>query len=304
MNRIQDRLKIDPAESCQQIEQFIRSKLEEMQKDALLLGLSGGLDSTVTAYLCVRAVGPDNVILVNLPDNDSKPIHQEHSALVAERLKTPLHTKDISALISPMGVYKLLPLKMVPGRKFQEVAVKMGKALVGLNDADDFLIRRLKPVSNSIGAKGNAYAMSKPRLRMVMLYYQAEIFNLLVVGAANKTEYLTGTFSKWGCDHCADIMPIIHLYRSQLLMLAEYLEVPEAIRTKPADPDTLPGVEDKDEMLLGSFSKTDQILWGLQNGVERAELVEFFGERDVTQIETLHAFSQSMRESPYSLLAE
>jgi hypothetical protein len=73
--------------------------------------------------------------------NNSNPIHQEYTALVAEKLKASLYPKDISALISPTDVYKLLPLK---------------KVLVDLSKTDDFLLRRLKPVSSSIGAKDNA----------------------------------------------------------------------------------------------------------------------------------------------------
>jgi NAD+ synthase len=140
--------------------------------------------------------------------------------------------------------------------------------------------------------------MAKHRLRMVLLYQRAGVHNLLVVGAANRTEWLTGTFSQWGCDRCADVMPILHLFRSQLGPLAEYLGLPEAVRSKPADPDVLPGVDDKEE-LLGSFSQTDQILWGLENGVDRRELVQLFGESDVARIERLIGLSQPMRESPY-----
>ncbi|MHA1483072.1 MAG: NAD(+) synthetase, partial [Candidatus Heimdallarchaeaceae archaeon] len=59
---------------------------------------------------------------------------------------------------------------------------------------------------------------------MVKIYQYANQHNLMVVGAANKTEWLTGTFCKWGVDHCADIMPVIHIYRSHLEEIAKYLE--------------------------------------------------------------------------------
>jgi NH3-dependent NAD+ synthetase len=91
------------------------------------------------------------------------------------------------------------------------------------------------------------------------------------------------------------------LYRSQLISPARYLQVPEAIISKPADPDALPGVDDKEEVLVGSFLKTDQILWGMQNGVQRDELIQFFGQEAVAQIETLHDLSRSMRGLPYLL---
>jgi NAD+ synthase len=142
--------------------------------------------------------------------------------------------------------------------------------------------------------------MIKHRLRMILLYQEAEIRNLMVVGAANRTEWLTGTFSQWGCDQCADVMPILHLYRSQLDPLAAYLGVPDEIRAKPADPDVMPGIDDK-EALLGSFEVVDQILWGLENEVERAELVDAYGLRDVEHIEVLVELSRPMRAAPFTV---
>jgi NAD+ synthase len=138
-------------------------------------------------------------------------------------------------------------------------------------------------------------------MRMVVLYHQADLQGLLVVGAANRTELLTGTFSHWGCDHCADVMPILHLYRSQLMPLAEYLQIPLEIRSKPADPDLLPGVDNKEDM-LGAFEITDQVLWGLTNAVDKHELQRAYGGETVEQIETLWKRSHPMRETPYSLI--
>lgn len=301
MNWIVDRLRIDPAETCAQIEALLQRSLQRMGKDGALIGLSGGFDSATAAYLTVRALGKENVILLDLPDRDSKTIHRQHAQLVAQALGIPLRTHDITSFVMPMGVYDLIPIKLLPGRKFQKIMVSLGKSLAGLGDSEDFFVKRLRPTPNSLGAKGNAYAMAKPRLRMVLLYYQAEILNLMVVGASNKTEYLTGTFCQWGCDHCADVMPIRHLYRSQLVSLARYLRVPEAIIAKPADPDTLPGIDDKEGFLGGSFLETDQILWGLQNGMSPGELTEYFDRDTVEQIETLHSLSRSMRETPYTL---
>jgi len=77
---------------------------------------------------------------------------------------------------------------------------------------------------------------------------------------------MTGTFTQFGCDHCADIMPLLHLYRSQLVPQAEYLNLPQEILSKKADPDVLPGLDDKGA-LLRSFDIVDQILWCLENEV-------------------------------------
>jgi NAD+ synthase len=285
MTWILERLTIDPGTVCAQIEQLLRSKLQDMERSGAVLGLSGGLDSAVVAYLTARALGPDKVTALNLPDRDSKAVHQRHAQRIAEELGIDLQTMDITPILEALGVYNLLPIGSLPGRRLKQLAVSLGKSFAGLELPEDMLAARLRPQANSLLAKTNAYGMAKHRLRMLLLYQQAEIENCMVVGAANRTEWLTGTFSLWGCDHCADVMPIMHLYRSQLPSLAAYLGVP--------------GAGDKEP--LGSFAETDQILWGLENGVDRSELVQAFGQDAVRHIERLYKLSQPMREAPYGV---
>jgi NAD+ synthase len=297
---IRDRLKLDAAETCQQIERLLQEKLAALKRDGILVGLSGGLDSSVVATLAVRSVGRDKVTLINLPERDSKPIHQQHAALVADWLGVELQVRDLTPILDAVGSYGLLPLKYLPGRKARGWLVRVGEALVLGRRSPDVLAARLHPTPHSLVAKGNAYAIIKHRMRMVLLYYHAEIANLMVVGAANRTEWLTGTFSQWGCDQCADVMPVMHLYRSQIEALADFLSLPEAVRSKPADPDVMPGVDDKGA-LLGSFEQADAILWGLENGVERQELEAHFGQGQVARIQALFELSAHMREVAYTL---
>ena len=136
------------------------------------------------------------------------------------------------------------------------------------DDTEGLLALRFHPGAGTWVAKGAAYAIAKHRTRMVIVYQYAEVHNLMVAGAANRTEWLTGTFSKWGVDHCADVMPLLHLYRSQLECLAEYIGVPDRIRNKAADPDIMPGINDKG-MLLGDFNTADHILYGIEQGKDK-----------------------------------
>jgi NAD+ synthase len=297
MTRILKRLTIDPAAVAAQIEQLLRNTLQQTGRSSALLGLSGGLDSAAVAYLAVRALGPDKVTALNLPDRDSRALHQQHAQRIADQLGIRMQTRDITPMLQAMGVYDLLPIGALPGRTLKQLALGLGKSLTGLGRAEDMLAARLRPQANSLLAKANAYAMAKHRLRMLLLYQQAEIEDAMVVGAANRTEWLTGTFTLWGCDYCADVMPIIHLYRSQLPSLSAYLGVPQSVVSKPADPDMWPGAVDKEP--LGSFAVTDQILWGLENGVERGQLAEAFGEDAVQPIKRLYELSRPMREAPY-----
>lgn len=82
--------------------------------------------------------------------------------------------------------------------------------------------------------------------------------------------------------------------------IAEYLQVLESLRSKPADPDLIPGVDNKEE-LLGSFIVTDQILWGMENGLNQDKLIHVIGKKVAEQIKTLKEFSRHLRESPYSI---
>ena len=297
---IAQEFKIDPSAVCQEIEVLIQNTLDTLKRDGAVVALSGGLDSAVTAMLTVRSLGTDRVYLLNMPERDSKPTHQKHAKQFAEYLGIQLTTRRITPILRAAGSYRLLPLRFVPGRKMRTMLVDFAKSKLNLNRDSNLLAVRLHPKANSWLARGNAYAITKHRLRMAVVYQYAEVRNLMVVGAANRTEWLTGTFSKWGVDHCADVMPIVHLYRSQLEKLATYLEVPEFIRLKAADPDVMPGVNDKGA-LLGDFPTADQILCGLEKHINPGELRKTYGDENVDRLIKLVDLSKHMRESPYHL---
>jgi NAD+ synthase len=293
-------LAIDPASTSREIEQFLSRKLQEFGKHGILIGLSGGLDSAIAAYLAVAAVGPGKVRLLNLPDRDSKAIHRQHAQLVASELGVSLEVRDITPILQEMGIFRLLPISSLPGQGLRRLGARLGRSLLGLDRENSVLEARFRPEPNSYVSKGTAYAMAKHRLRMLLLYQQAEVGHLMVVGAANRTELMTGTFSLWGCDHCADVMPLLHLYRTQLSILAQHLRLPESLIHKAADPDIIPGLDDK-EQLLGSFVETDRILEGHANGVSKEELSRSYGAQMVARILSLVELSRPMREVPYSL---
>ena len=300
MDDISAQLSVVPEEACQQIEQLLKTKLVELGRSGILVGMSGGLDSAVAVYLSVRSIGKDKVTAFYIPDRDSKGIHRDHAERIAHELGIQMENIDLTPTLDTLGVYDLLPIRFVPTQGLKSFLVKFGMRLTQSGEQEDLLHERFRSKPYSLISRGNAYANVKHRARMVILYYHAEIRNLMVVGAANKTELLTGTFSKWGCDQCADVMPIIHLYRSQLPTIAKYLQIPKEIRAKSADPDVLPGLDDK-EQLLGSFQETDQILWGLENNRPREELIEQFGAKRLDRITALWESSRHMRESPYIL---
>ncbi|NHJ47915.1 MAG: NAD(+) synthase [Asgard group archaeon] len=291
-------LKITPSVICNEIEALIRKTMQDLNRNGAVVGLSGGLDSAVAAALAIRSLGKENVKLVNMPERDSKRVHRQHARKLARHFGIKLKTIRLTPVLRKAGTYKLLPLRFIPTKKLRSLVVKFGKSRLSQDEQNELLLNRFKSKSNPWIVKGRAYSYAKHRIRMVTLYQFAEVRNLLVVGAANKTEWITGTYSKWGVDHCADVMPLIHIYRSQLEQLVEHLQIPEYIYTKTADPDVMPGISDKGS-LLNSFKIADQILIRLENGYNKEKLVQEFGFDNVERIMLLKDHSNHMRESPY-----
>jgi len=285
---------------CKQIEDFIRDSMKNLKRNGAVIGLSGGLDSAVTAALTVRSLGKENVHLLYMPEKDSNPIHREHVKRLADHLGIHLNIYNISSIIKAARTYKILPLGLIPGRKLRTVVVEFGMEKLLKHNDERILIDRLEPEEDSWLAKGNSYGMTKHRIRMVVIYQFAELRNLMVIGAANRTELLTGTFSQWGIDHCADIMPVLHVYRSQLEEIAEYINVPDYIRNKPSDPDLFPATLNKGTM-LGRFQIADHILYNMENNIDRNELHKVYDNKIVDHLFSLHESSMHMRKSPYHL---
>ncbi len=282
------------------IKKFIQNKVKDLGKVGAVVPLSGGLDSAVTATLTVRALGADRVKLLNLYERDSKREHIAHAEKFAAFLGCEFIQRDISSVLRAAGSYSLLPIRLIPVRSWRQKLVEYGRKRFIGKEQSSVLEARLKARADSWEARGNAYAMAKHRMRMVLAFLYAEEHNLMEVGAANRTEWFTGTFSKFGVDHCADIMPIVHLYRSEVEELARQLDVPDYILSKAADPDVLPGLDDK-QVLLGDFKQVDQILILLENNEEDKLGSLGLDQSLVDRIVELRKLSAPMRESPYSL---
>jgi NAD+ synthase len=301
----QNPLNLDGKSVCQQISSFIETKRQELKRDGVIIGYSGGLDSTVVAYLSVAGVGSEKVTLLYLPDKDSKEQHRLDAELVAAELGANYQVYELTPLLQEVGIYNLIPFHLLVDErftKFMEAFSQQRKKIVPESSQpdQDLIVKRFDVRPNSLVAKFNAYGAIKHRMRMVLLYHQASIHNLMVVGAANRTELMTGSYIQWGCDHNADVMPLIHLYRVQVEALADHLGIPESIRNKPADPDITPIEGDKGEW-LGSFEASDHILWGIENGISDVELNSLYGESSVIRIKSLFEHSRYMREAPYRL---
>ncbi|MCX5971801.1 MAG: NAD(+) synthase [Coprothermobacterota bacterium] len=251
---------IDPASVSQQIERFLQETMQSLARSGIVVAISGGLDSSTVLSLAVRAIGKERVTGLILPEKQGNPDAERYALRMALEVGIQTKTIDISGLLAKAGAYDFI-LAHIPTRALRDRAVRM---YLGAARSNPFL-EIIRGTKDPMVRKGFATMNSKHRMRLVMTYRFAEEHNLMVTGCAHKSEDLLGLFVKFGVDDNADVMPLKNLYRSHILQLARYLEVPDEIVGRTPNPDIIAGVSDKYRDVLGLSAETlDLILFGLQ----------------------------------------
>jgi NAD+ synthase len=215
---------------------------------------------------------------------------------MADQLGIDLKIKKMTPVLNKFWNYRI-----VPGKLTISLLKKSLWPLIGKSDQTLFEIG-MKAPKNKLTARVNAFNRIKHRIRMVMLFHMAERMNYLVAGAANKTEYAIGYYVKYGCDDASEIMPILHLYKTQVKQLAEFLDIPQEIIDKSPSPDLIPGLTD--EIVIGlPYERIDLILLGLDSGLTVEQIAKEVecDAKDIHYISTLVKTSQHNRNMPYSI---
>ena len=295
------RLHVDAPAVAEGIEDFLRRQLDDFRRDGAIVGVSGGIDSSVVASLLVRALGRERVRALVLPERDSDPTSRLDALSEIGRLGLDHQEIDLTPALGALGVYDLLHLGVLPGRRVRKGVVAWQHSRHTGGGGETPFRSGLEGTSGlskdqRFVDRGLAYSRVKPRLRMLALYYAAEQENRLVVGTTNRSEYLTGFFVKSG-DGAADVEPILGLYKTQVRQLAAYLGVPVEIIRKAPSPDLLPGIVD--EAALGiDYATLDVILDGLERGLDPAHVAVTRGASDaqVAAVLELVRRSRHLRE--------
>ncbi|MGB4305803.1 MAG: NAD(+) synthase [Coprothermobacter proteolyticus] len=288
-------------EETQRIEQFLREALVSERKHGYVIGVSGGLDSAVVLKLLVRAVGKENVLGLILPDRDTEKKSTTLARSLLEQEKVPYKVISMTPLLRHLGVYKDMPLFLLPTRGLKESIVRRfcNDYTKKLNKPVFFAQWEEPPTQLPYFYEGIAYYRIKHRVRMATLYYYAEKNDYLLVGCTNLSERLIGFYVKYGDDVC-DVAPIAHLYKTEVRQLSEYLSVPEDIRNRPPSPDLIPGITD--EYSLGvNYETLDQILAGLEEGKTAEDLKQLFPADIVELVINQVKFTQKLEGKPYML---
>jgi NAD+ synthase len=217
---------IEPAQAVEVIVGFIRAQMAQTGFGRIVVGLSGGVDSATVAFLCARAVGPDNLMGVRMPFRTSSEESEADALRVVDALGCRTERVEITPMVEPM------------------------LALIGDGDA---------PIPSDVlnVRSGNVMA----RQRMIVLYDRSVAFDALVAGTSNKTEALLGYGTLHG-DMAAAFAPIGDLYKTQLRAVAMELGVPPEILDKPPSADLWPGQTDEGE-LGRSYDLLDRTLFAL-----------------------------------------
>ena len=313
-------LKINPAEETKKVTDFVAEQVAKVyRRRGVVVGLSGGVDSAVMCAIAVRAVGPDKVLGLVLPEKESNPVSRQYAVSHAETLGIEFRVIDITPTVESVVSYSQRDefiRKLVPS---YSLGCKYNITLpTDLLDRDSFNFYSLQvelPDGSMEKKRLNlaefrtitAFASIKIRARMIHLYAEAERRSLVVAGTTNRTELILGDFCRYG-DGGTDIEALAHLYKNQIYQLADYLNVTKEICDRQPSPDTfsLP-VNDQEFFFRIPFDKLDFLLyaWEHQVALERtAEVLELSKqavERAFRDFSSKNLATKHLREMAYSL---
>ena len=314
-----DILKIRCENESERVCSFIKQYVRSSKRDGAVVGLSGGIDSALCAALCVKALGKERVFGLILPEKESNPVSAEYATKHAKELGIKTETVDITPVLEAFGTYQkrdavikevfpefdegytskiTLPEDLLSRDTFNIFALK-------INDGQghEKSARLNKKMLNGLVAATD----TKQRIRMVHLYYYAELKNYIVCGTTNKTELLQGFFVKYG-DGGVDLEPLSHLYKVQIYQLSEYLGVIREIIERAPSPDTWSSqVTDEEFYFRIPYATLDLLLYAWEQNIpmkricETMNLTEAQVRRAQRDFNGKYSATKGARQSPPTL---
>ena len=286
--------------------------LTVLKRKGAIVGISGGIDSSVTLALAVKALGSDNVLGILLPEKDSNCESKELALQLAKQLGVKTIEEDITQALEGLGCYR---------RRDEAVAAIFPEynpidytMKIGVNPKS--ISRNLPPVFSLTIVDRNGWCKSKllppkeylqivaasnfkQRCRMSMLYYHAERLYYAVIGTPNKHEVEQGFFVKHG-DGGADVMPISNLYKTQVYQLAEFLNIPKEIIQRIPTSDTYSAEQTQEEFFFQlPFKEMDLLWYGYENGYAPAEVSAVISKNEEEVKSIYNNFARKQKTTEY-----
>lgn len=278
-----DILRLDAAAEADRIERFIRRTLTRLMRRGVVVAVSGGIDSSVVLALAVRAVGVRRVAALLLPEKDSSPDTLRLGRLAVRHFGVEPLEEDITPVLTAFNCYRrrdeavrsVIPqfsaghrLKLVLPSVVQSDRLRTFSVVTQAPDGTRHDARLPIEAYLAIVAASNF----KQRVRKTYEYYHADRLNYAVAGTPNRLEYDQGFFVKNG-DGAADLKPVAHLYKTQVYQLAEYLDVPSEIVSRPPTTDTYSMPQSQEEFFFSlPYDKMDLCLYARDNGIAAAQI--------------------------------
>lgn len=307
-------LALDEPREIDRICAEIRGYVARYRKKGAVVAMSGGIDSSVVAALCARALGKERVVGLLLPERESARETLGLSGAMADALGVESIHEDISPLLEAAGCYSrrdaairsVLP-EYGPGYTSKIVLPSVVDSdsyrvfSVVIRDPDGRETRRRLTPEAYLGLV--AATNFKQRIRKMLEYYHADRLNYAVAGTPNRLEYDQGFFVKLG-DGAADFKPIAHLYKTQVYALAARLGVPEEILRRPPTTDTYSMPQSQEEFYFSlPYHKMDLCLLGRDRGAPVGEVAEATGLTEEQVSRVFRDIEQKRKSTEYLRLA-
>ncbi len=302
------------------VESVINEITRKLQQDVLfnlkrlgvVIGISGGIDSSVCLALAVKAFGPDKVLGIMMPEMDSSTESEVLATELARKFGVRTIKEDITSALAGFRCYERRDVAVK--RIFPDYNPETWKMKIGIKQSG--LYNNLPPVFSLtvIDENGNqkdqllptkeylqivAASNFKQRSRMSMLYYHAEALHYAVIGTPNKHEQEQGFFVKYG-DGGADIMAIGNLYKTQVYQLAEYLGIPKVIIERTPTTDTYSATQTQEEFFYQLPFKMMDIYWfGFENNYTPQEVATVMGETEERVEALFRNFDRKRKTTEY-----
>ena len=299
-------LGFDKDAAVEKIASALRVFARKARKRGVVIALSGGIDSSVTSALCVRAFGKGKVFGVLLPEYDSSSESLRLGKIVAEHHGIDYLVQPIGPTLEAIGCYQWRDDAIraaVPGYQSgwrHKLVISGGSQ--GL--VNHFKIVVEKPdgsqMTETLGLKEYLTIVSatsyKQRIRKTVEYFHADRLNYAVVGTPNRLEYDQGFFVKNG-DGSADVKPIAHLYKTQVYALARHLGLPDEVCNTIPTTDTYSLAQGQDEFYFAlPYRQMDVAIWAVVHGKTPQDLAGYLGI-DVARAEHIYADIRAKRST-------
>jgi len=278
-----DVLNLDLAAEEARITRRLREILShELLRRGLVVAMSGGIDSSVSAALCTRAVGAERVFGLLLPEQDSSSESSARGRRLAEHLGIPCELVDIAPTLEAIGCYRwrddAIRLVFPEFDSTWKVKIVIAGGLEGQVNHFNLVVQtpngeiRQKRLGLREYLQIVAATNFKQRIRKTVEYFHADRLNYAVVGTPNRLEHDQGFFVKNG-DGSADVKPIAHLYKSQVYALAHHFGLPQEICNAKPTTDTYSLTQGQDEFYFAlPYAQMDLALWAFNHQHPAAEL--------------------------------